>query len=202
MDVIDELKRVLSGKHNSKHQKQKLAEMLGKSNATVTSILNRTRALKVDELPIVHSFLGYDPSKRLIPVVGYVGGGYEVFAFDDHSMGAGLDEVEAPPDASPDAVAVVVRGDSMQPAYYDGDHLIYNDRRSGEDIAELAGDECVVCLHDGRMFVKVLVPGTEIGGWTLYSYNAPPLVNEDVEWAARVGWVKRARRQGARVSRT
>ncbi|MFG1462083.1 S24 family peptidase [Xanthobacter sp. DSM 24535] len=202
MDVIDELKRVLSGKHDSKFQRQKLAELLGKSNATVTSILNRTRPLKVDELPIIYKFIGKDPTKRLIQVVGHVGAGYEVFAYDDHAQGGGLDEIEAPPDADEDTFAVEIRGTSMEPAYYDGDYLIYHDHRSGSDISELSGEECVVRLTDGRMFVKVLVPGTIPGCWTLYSYNAPPLVNEDVEWAARIGWVRRARRQGARIGRT
>lgn len=36
------------------------------------------------------------PPSHRVSVVGYVGAGQEIFALDDHALGAGLEEVEAP----------------------------------------------------------------------------------------------------------
>ncbi|MFG1214969.1 S24 family peptidase [Xanthobacter flavus] len=130
--------------------------------------------------------------KRSIPVVGYVGAGAEVFSIDDSIKGAGIDEIEPPPGASSNAVAVKVRGDSMRPAFYDGDYIIYDDRREGSEIAQYLGRECVVHLIDGRTFIKNLSAGSTPGTWSLWSYNAAPIQDVRIEWAARVRWVERA----------
>lgn len=126
-----------------------------------------------------------------LPVVGYVGAGAEVFPFDDHEMGAGIDEIDAPPGASVDAVVVKVRGQSMWPVFQDGDSLVFDERLSGSDLAAYVGKECIVKLEDGRMFIKMLGKGTAPGFWTLHSYNAPPVEDVAVEWAAKVGWIHR-----------
>lgn len=201
MNLIEELNKVVDGSHDSRFQRQKLAEMLGKSKSTVTQILQGRRKIKADELPVIFQFLGRDPAKRMVPVVGYVGARYEIFACDDHSKGAGLDEIEAPPGAAEDAVAVIIRGESMEPAYYEGDQVIYHEKREGDAISDLAGEECVIKLRDGRMFIKTLVPAKAGGHWNLLSHNALPMVDEAVDWAARIEWVKRARRQGNRIGR-
>ncbi len=127
-----------------------------------------------------------------LPVVGYVGAGAEVIPFDDHELGAGLDEVEAPPGAAPDAVVVKVRGQSMWPVFQDGDFIVFDQRRYGSDLYAYVGKECIVKLEDGRMFIKVLSKGLGEGFWTLTSYNAPPVEDVAVEWAAKVNWIQRA----------
>lgn len=128
------------------------------------------------------------------PLVGHVGAGAEIFAIDDHAMGAALEEVEAPPNIDRDVVAVQVRGDSMYPVYWDGDLLFYG--RSGDLIdTRCLNRECVVRLVDGRTLLKVLRRGTHPGFYRLESYNAPPMEQVAVDWAAVVAWVdKRARR--------
>lgn len=132
------------------------------------------------------------PSGRLIPVVGYVGAGAEVISYDDHEKGGGMDEVEAPPGASPHAVAVRVRGESMVPAYREGDHIIYDELATGAEIARYINKECVVRLTDGRTFIKTVVRGSDDDCWTLWSYNAPPMIDMILEWAAKVRWVEKA----------
>lgn len=129
------------------------------------------------------------PLRDWVPVVGYVGGGDEVFPIDDHAMGASQDRVERPPGVGPQAVAVRVRGHSMHPAYRDGDLIVYDDEPQAAP--RFLGKECVVRLSDGRMYIKVLSPGTKIDRFTLVSYNAPPIIDAEVEWASPVRWVSR-----------
>lgn len=129
-------------------------------------------------------------SRRMIQVVGYVGAGAEIHAIDDHAKGAGLDEVECPWDAlGPSAVAVRVRGDSMEPALYDGDLIFYDERAA--DHRELVGKNCVVALHDGRHFVKQL-RRTADGHVYLHSYNSEPIFGVSIDWAAKVKLLWRA----------
>lgn len=128
--------------------------------------------------------------KRMIPVVGYVGAGAEIFGVDDHAKGAGLDEVELPIDGmSRSTVAVRVRGDSMLPVYRPGD-LIFYDRNDNGDLLHLIGKDCVVRLTDGRTFLKELNHSN--GKFWLHSYNSTPMINVDIEWAAKVAVIKRA----------
>ena len=126
-----------------------------------------------------------DGAKRPVPLVGYVGAGAEVIAFDD---GGALDEIDPPPGIGPEAVAVKVKGDSMYPRYMEGDVLIY-DRHI--PLAKADGQECIVSLIDGRKFVKIVRAEGRVLA-TLESWNAPPLRSVQVEWVAPILWVKRA----------
>lgn len=128
-------------------------------------------------------------SETGVPVVGYVGAGAEIIPVDDHAPGAGLEYVDACV-GSGSAVAVRVRGESMVPALYPGDVVIYEQQARG-DLAHLAGRECVVKLADGRAFIKVL-RRTAAGAWYLHSTNAEPLVDVTIEWAAPVKAIIRA----------
>lgn len=126
-----------------------------------------------------------EPTKKPVPLVGYVGAGAEVFPIDD---GGSLDEIEPPPGIGPSAVAVKVRGDSMWPRYMDGDVLIFDEHLP---IEKADGQECVVSLTDGRKFVKVV--RLEAGGHvTLESFNAKPIRDVEVEWVATIQWIRRA----------
>jgi phage repressor protein C with HTH and peptisase S24 domain len=126
---------------------------------------------------------------RLVPVVGYVGAGAEVHLVDDHAKGAGLDEVPAPPSVSRDCVAVKIRGDSMEPRFFEGEILFYDKVYSTpEQLRALIRRECVITLEDGRVFVKRLLAGSRTSTWTLWSYNAEPITDARIKWAAPVDW--------------
>lgn len=128
--------------------------------------------------------------QRMIPVVGFVGAGAQIWPIDDHAKGAGLDEVECPWTALPlSTVAVRVRGDSMAPAYYEGDLLFYDTQHA--DILHLVGKECVVALADGQIFIKEL-RRTGNGDYYLHSHNAEPIIGPKIKWAAKVKLIQRA----------
>ena len=128
---------------------------------------------------------------RTAMAVGYVGAGAEITPIDDHAFGAGLEEVDIPPGVPDNAVLVIVRGNSMYPRYFDNEFLFYvrDDRPAGEFVNR----ECVVGLEDGRLFVKLLRPGKN-GFFDLESWNAPPIRDVAVQWAAPV--VARVNRAG------
>ncbi|MGH7187326.1 MAG: XRE family transcriptional regulator [Pseudomonadota bacterium] len=124
--------------------------------------------------------------RRKVPVVGYVGAGQTVFALDDHAMGAGLDEVEAPEGVGDGTViAVLVRGDSMHPMR-DGWLLFY--RRDQDGVPDDCLNRlCIVKLaDDGPILVKELHKGYRPNRYILTSWNAPPLQDVGLDWAAPV----------------
>ena len=126
------------------------------------------------------------PPPDKVAVVGYVGAGQEIFALDDHALGAGLEEVEAPEGVGRDPmVAVRVRGESMHPLR-DGWLLFY--RRDQHGVPEACLNRlCIVKLaDDGPILVKELRRGYREGHFVLSSWNAPPLEDVRLDWAAPV----------------
>jgi transcriptional regulator with XRE-family HTH domain len=123
---------------------------------------------------------------RRVPVVGYVGAGQEVFPHDDHAMGDGLDEVEAPEGVGEaPMVAVRVRGESMHPMR-EGWLLFY--RRENHGVPEECLNRlCIVQVaNDGPMLVKELRRGYRANRFVLASWSAPPLEDIRLDWAAPV----------------
>ncbi len=122
----------------------------------------------------------------MVAVVGYVGAGQEIFPHDDHALGTGLEEVEAPEGVGKDPmVAVRVRGESMHPLR-DGWLLFY--RRDQHGVPEACLNRlCIVKLAgDGPILVKELRRGYGSGSFVLSSWNAPPLEDVRLDWAAPV----------------
>lgn len=130
-----------------------------------------------------------DPRRRIAPVVGYVGAGSEVVLIGQIPEGDRIDEVEAPLGAPEGVVAVIVRGDSMYPRYFDGERLFYI--RTDRPPQDFLSQECIISLADGRMVVKTLRRGSRSGLFNLESWNAPLIENQVVEWAAPVRWTER-----------
>lgn len=117
-----------------------------------------------------------------VPVVGYVGAGSVATLF---SAGQGpFDEVEAPADSTASTVGLGIRGASLGPAFDEG-VVFYDDVRSPVT-PDLHGRLCVVGLPDGRVLVKLLRSAGD-GTFHLFSNTIEePMLNEEVEWAARV----------------
>jgi transcriptional regulator with XRE-family HTH domain len=120
------------------------------------------------------------------PLVGYVGAGEKVFNFDDGAF----EQVEAPPGTG-DVHVVRVRGDSMWPAYREGD-LLFFAPADAMDTDKCLYRDCVVQVLGGPTYVKRIIPGPDPDTFTLASYRAPEILGVRVQWASPVLWVKRA----------
>jgi hypothetical protein len=124
------------------------------------------------------------PSRQGLFIAGHVGAGAEIYPETEGASGFAIDYIDAPIQTTRTAIGVIVRGDSMYPAFESGDVLVYDEQRT--DVAELIGKRTVVKLSDGRMFVKRLRRGSVSNRFVLESTNAPPIEDAEVEWAAPI----------------
>ncbi|NNC37891.1 MAG: helix-turn-helix domain-containing protein [Acidimicrobiales bacterium] len=170
------------------HTLEELSEAIDMNPGQVSRFVNGRRRTNTEFLEKTADFLGLAVSDlfqaRELNVVGFIGAGAEFHPIDDHAKGAGMDTVDAPPGCPPDAVAVQIKGDSMVPAYFDGDILVYAERRP--DIDEFFNRRCVVGLADGRILVKTVRRGSAPGLYTLTSFNSGPIDDVVIDWAARI----------------
>ena len=130
---------------------------------------------------------GAKPPISTVPLIGLAqagGGGY----FDDAGfpVGKGWEEVAVPQVTDEHAYALEISGDSMKPAYRDGDVIVVS---PGTPIRR--GDRVVVKTRDGEVMVKELKRRTTK---TIELQSLNPnhvdrtLAAADVEWIARIVW--------------
>lgn len=129
-----------------------------------------------------------EATRLTVAIRGHVGAGFEIINFDQDDNDLG--QIEVPPGGSPDLLALKVRGDSMQPAFYEND-TIYYDPDDARPVHELANRECVVKLRDGRMLVKWIKISPSRRQVILSSYNSDPIAEADVVWACPVRFIQR-----------
>jgi phage repressor protein C with HTH and peptisase S24 domain len=124
---------------------------------------------------------------QAVPLLGFAeagAGGY----FDDGGfpVGKGWDEVGLPSVQDEHAYALEISGDSMKPAYRDGDVIVVS---PGTPIRR--GDRVVVKTRDGEVMVKELKRRTakmiELQSLNPSHANRT-LPASDVEWIARIVW--------------
>lgn len=158
-----------------------LANALGRSPSAVTDLIQGKRRLRADEIDVVAEYLGLTGG---VPVVGLAGAGPDgSIQFVD--PGGSLGEAPPPPNATPETVAVEVRGHSMRGIAEDGWFVYYDDRRD-PPTDDLVGRLCVVGLSDGRVLVKTLNRGRKKSHFDLESMAAPTIRDARISWAARV----------------
>ncbi len=117
-------------------------------------------------------------NRQQIPVEGYVGAGAVVVPFSD----GGFDPVEPPFGAPDGAVAFIVRGDSMYPAFREGTYLI----ALACPPEECEGKRAIVTLDDDHRYVKFVSRGSRKGLFSLHSHNGAPINDVRVMHAARI----------------
>jgi phage repressor protein C with HTH and peptisase S24 domain len=124
---------------------------------------------------------------QAVPLIGFAeagAGGY----FDDGGfpVGKGWEEVPFPQVNDPHAYALEISGDSMKPAYRDGDVIIVSPAANVR-----RGDRVVVKTSDGEVMVKELRRKTT-KSIELRSLNSEhrdrTLSMSDVLWVARIMW--------------
>ena len=128
--------------------KRGLADALGLPDSRVPAIIAGTRKLSFKDVMGIAAYLelsfidvaenfGVYPGafgRGVVPVVGYVGAGSEVFPIDDHAQGDGLELVPHPAGmTNQDMVAARIRGDSMYPMMRDGWLVFYIRHQIGVD---------------------------------------------------------------------
>ncbi|MEX1306347.1 MAG: helix-turn-helix transcriptional regulator [Rhodovibrionaceae bacterium] len=122
-----------------------------------------------------------------IPVIGYAQAG-ELGYFDDagYPTGSGWDEVLFPQLGDPNAFALEIQGDSMVPAYRDGDTIIVSPAASIR-----RGDRLVVKTKEGEVMAKELARQTatriELDSINR-SHGERVLQSGEVEWMSRIIW--------------
>lgn len=137
-----------------------------------------------------------------VPLLGSVGAGETVSPIDDLPLTDGLSEremqemncefVDAPPGGMyRDLVALRVNGESMEPNFWDGDIVYYN-QVIRSNFSDYLGKRVVVMLKDDRAFLKVLRKGTQYGKYRLESFNGKDIEDVELAWAAKVIFIKPA----------
>jgi phage repressor protein C with HTH and peptisase S24 domain len=123
-----------------------------------------------------------------IPVIGYAQAGAQGY-FDDagYPAGSGWDEVLFPHVGDPQAYALEISGDSMEPIYRDGDTVIVSPNASIR-----RGDRVVVKTTGGEVMAKELLRQSA-RKIELVSLNRAhtdrTLEAHQVAWIARIVWV-------------
>lgn len=182
--IIDGLK--VTGK-----KRGDLAKALKRQGSAVTALLNGTRRLQIEEIPIIEDFLGIKAPVDLltdegVPVVGYVGAGFAAHFYEPHED---FVTVPRPPNATNTTVAVLVRGESMRGTAEDG-WVLYYDKEPGPITDDMIGELCIVWCADGRVLAKKPKKGSAPNRFHLESTNADTMYDVDVINASLVDWIK------------
>jgi phage repressor protein C with HTH and peptisase S24 domain len=156
----------------------------GQRRLTTDWLMRLAKALECRPFELLPST---DDERVTVPIVGYVGAGEKVVNVEDPE--GGLGPVVAPRGGEHMA-AIVVKGDSMWPAYQEGDVLFFEPTTLVQPDA--IGRECVVQVRAGPTYVKRVFRGNKAGRYRLASYKAPDIDDVDLLWAARVRWIQRS----------
>jgi phage repressor protein C with HTH and peptisase S24 domain len=130
---------------------------------------------------------GARAAMQAVPLIGFAEAGSGGF-FDDGGfpVGKGWDEVAFPAVNDQHAYALEISGDSMKPAYRDGDVILVSPAAPVR-----RGDRVVVKTKDGEVMVKELKRKTN-RAIELQSLNADhrdrTLPMKEVLWIARIVW--------------
>ena len=180
-------KEIRAARLTQKLTQVQLAERVGCSQADIFRV-EKGQVENSKYLSSILRILRIDNSTPYsVPLLGYVGAGSEVIAIDDHAKGDGFEMIPAPPGLT-NGIALIVRGDSMEPKYTDGETLFIEKTVYGVD--SLIGENCYIQLADGRCYVKKLQFGSAPGLYTLISYNAPPIYDVPIERVYPIAFTK------------
>lgn len=178
------------------YSRERLAKLINTNKEQIYKLEAGERQLTPAWMTRIAPKLGVTPmalmfdTTPMVPVLGYVGAGAEVFPIDDHALGSSLEEVECPIGYTPEnIVALRVRGDSMEPQMEDGWLIFYRRLDNGGGVPpECIGELCVIQLENDGLLVKKIRNGSKPGHYHLVSKNPnrEPIIDAQVLWASRV----------------
>jgi phage repressor protein C with HTH and peptisase S24 domain len=124
---------------------------------------------------------------RNIPLLGFAQAGAEGY-FDDggYPTGGSWDEIPFPGLGDPNAYALEISGDSMEPVYRDGDTVIVSPAAGVR-----RGDRVVAKTRDGEVMVKQLIrkSARKVDLMSVNpAYADRSLDITEIEWIARIVW--------------
>ena len=123
-----------------------------------------------------------------LPMLRYAkAGGPGLFDDSGYPIGKGWDETVAPGIGDPHAFALKIAGNSLAPAYRDGDVLIVS-----PDAELHRGDRVIVKTRSGEVVAKELVrqSGQKIELKSIGGPSNRSIAKGDVLWVARILWVR------------
>lgn len=171
------------------------AEAVGVSRNTYLQHENGTRAFDAQaaatyarRLKQTPEFLLYDrrptPRTDLREIVGYAGADPEGTILFAHGQGTG-DYAPVPPNGSPTAQAIEIRGHSMPFFAEDGTLVWFDDQKTHPD-PEMLGHVVVVQLDTDEVLIKRLLRGSRKGLYDLESIAGPTRRDVRPAWVARI----------------
>jgi phage repressor protein C with HTH and peptisase S24 domain len=142
-------KRTMPDGRNRWPSTESVAKVLGATGASLevfTALVGGARTLAAANAP-------QRSMARRVPLIGLAQAGAEGF-FDDggYPVGGGWDEVSLPEIADPNAYALEISGESMEPVFRDGDMIIVSPATPVR-----RGDRVVVRTTRGEVMAKELV---------------------------------------------
>ena len=171
---------------------ESIAKILEVTKENLDQFLPRDMAYRqIQSADIGHAYAQNTSEKNSVPLLGFAQAGAGGF-FDPSGfpVGQGWEEIDFPSRGNNQdtntTYALEVTGDSMQPAYRDGDILIVS---PNEQLRR--GDRVVVRTTDGEVTAKILHHQTEklVELHSLNPAHPPRKLNRDkVEWIARILW--------------
>ncbi len=120
-----------------------------------------------------------------VKIIGFVDAGGKVGFYQGEKV---RDCAEEPPHVGVATVALEARGSLRGVA--DSGWLYFFDDEKRPPSKELLGKLCIVALKGGEVLVRTLQPGRRRGRYDLESSTEPTLRDQQVEWAARISWIK------------
>ncbi|EQB06213.1 peptidase S24 [Sphingobium baderi LL03] len=175
-------------RQKAKLSQERLGELAKSGRSTIVKLEQGKLPMSEAWAKRLAPHLGVRPDQLFegpqIPVIGYVGAGQRVHAYDD--MLASGETITRPPMTTGDLFAVEVKGDSMLPLAEEGWHIVYTAEATVDEHAVL-NRVCVVQLdEDESMLVKRVVRGSKPYHYHLLSTNAPMIEDVKLRWAAVV----------------